>query len=70
MGLEAVGEVPADFDVFAKRSACRPQRKVRASKRVDNFSRFSPLFREQPWQRVPASLRASRSTLLHSAQSP
>jgi len=49
---QAIGEVPANFRVFAKRPACRSQRKAHRSKRVDNLCRFSPLFREQTWQRV------------------
>ncbi len=52
MGRQAIGEVPANFHVFAKRSPRRSQQKAHASKRVDHLCRFSPLFREQPWQRV------------------
>jgi SRSO17 transposase len=52
LGPQAIGEVPANFRVFAKRPACRSQRKEHRSKRVDNLCRFSPLFREQAWQRV------------------
>lgn len=52
MGQQAIGEVPANFHVFAKRPAYRSQQKAHASKRVDNLCRFSPLFREQPWRRV------------------
>lgn len=52
MGQQAIGEVPANFHVFAKRPACRSQQKAHRAKRVDNLCRFSPLFREQPWQRV------------------
>ena len=52
MGQQAIGEVPANFHVFAKRPACRSVQKAHASKRVDNLCRFSPLFREQPWRRV------------------
>ena len=52
MGQQAIGEVPSNFRVFAKRPACRSQQKAHASKRVDNLCRFSPLFRAQPWQRV------------------
>ena len=52
MGQQAIGEVPANFHVFAKRPAYRSQQKAHRAKRVDNLCRFSPLFREQPWQRV------------------
>ena len=52
LGQQAMGEVPANFRVFAKRPAYRSQQKAHASKRVDNLCRFSPLFRGQPWQRV------------------
>jgi SRSO17 transposase len=52
MGQQAIGEVPANFHVFAKRPTYRSTQKAHASKRVDHLCRFSPLFREQPWQRV------------------
>jgi len=52
MGQQAIGEVPANFHVFAKRPAYRSQQKAHRAKRVDNLCRFSPLFREQPWHRV------------------
>jgi SRSO17 transposase len=52
MGQQAIGEVPANFHVFAKRPAYRSQQKAHASKRVDNLCRFSSLFREQPWRCV------------------
>ncbi|MEK7757967.1 MAG: IS701 family transposase [Planctomycetota bacterium] len=52
MGQQAIGEVPKNFRVFAKRPACRSTQKAHGAKRVDNLCRFSPLFREQPWQRV------------------
>jgi SRSO17 transposase len=52
MGQQAIGEVPKNFYVFAKRPACRSHQKAHGAKRVDNLCRFSPLFREQPWQRV------------------
>lgn len=42
--------MPANFHIFAKRPAHRSAQKSHASKRVDNLCRFSPLFREQPWQ--------------------
>ena len=49
---QAIGEAPANFHVFAKRPVCRSWQKAHRPKRVDNLCRFSPLFREQPWQRV------------------
>jgi len=52
MGQQAIGEVPANFRVFAKRPAYRSPQKAHRAKRADNLCRFSPLFREQPWQRV------------------
>ena len=52
MGQQAIGEVPANFHVFAKRPAYRSTQQAHASKRVDHLCRFSPLFREQAWQRV------------------
>ncbi len=52
MGQQAIGEVPANFHVFAKRPAYRSLQKAHRARRVDNLCRFSPLFREQPWQRV------------------
>jgi SRSO17 transposase len=52
MGQQAIGEVPANFRVFAKRPAYRSQQKAHRAKRVDHLCRFSPRFREQPWQRV------------------
>jgi SRSO17 transposase len=55
MGQQAIGEVPANFHVFAKRPAYRSTQKAHASKRVDNLCRFSPLFRSlgaPRWQRV------------------
>src|SRR5438128_1536876 len=52
LGQQAIGEVPKNFHVFAKRPACRSQQRAHGSKRVDNLCRFSPLFRKQPWRRV------------------
>jgi len=50
LGQQAIGEVPANFRVFAQRPAYRSLQKAHASKRVDNICRFSPLFREPPWR--------------------
>jgi SRSO17 transposase len=52
LGQQAIGEVPRNFRVFAKRPACRSLQRAHGSKRVDNLRPFSPLFREQPWRRV------------------
>lgn len=52
LGQQAIGEVPKNFHVFAKRPACRSLQRAHGSKRVDNLCRFSPLFREQEWRRV------------------
>lgn len=52
LGQQAIGEVPKNFHVFAKRPACRSLQRAHASKRVDNLCRFSPLFRNQPWRPV------------------
>jgi SRSO17 transposase len=52
MGQQAIGEVPSNFYVFAKRPAYRSQQKAHRPKRVDNLCRWSPLFREQQWRRV------------------
>ena len=52
LGQQAIGEVPRNFYVFARRPACRSMQKAHRPKRVDNLCRFSPLFRDQAWQRV------------------
>jgi SRSO17 transposase len=52
LGQQAIGEVPKNFHVFARRPACRSLQRAHGSKRVDNLCRFSPLFREQKWRRV------------------
>jgi SRSO17 transposase len=52
LGQQAIGEVPKNFHVFAKRPACRSMQRAHGSKRVDNLCRFSPLFREQQWRQV------------------
>jgi SRSO17 transposase len=52
LGQQAIGEVPKNFRVFAKRPACRSGQRAHGSKRVDNLCRFSPLFREQGWRRM------------------
>jgi SRSO17 transposase len=52
MGQQAIGEVPSNFYVFARRPAYRSQQKAHRPRRVDNLCRWSPLFREQAWRRV------------------
>lgn len=52
LGQQAIGEVPKNFHVFAKRPACRSLQRAHGSKRVDNLCRFSPLFREQQWRQI------------------
>lgn len=52
LGQQAIGEVPANFHVFTKRPAYRSLQNAHRPKRIDNLCRFSPLFREQPWQRM------------------
>jgi SRSO17 transposase len=52
LGQQAIGEVPANFHVFAQRPAYRSWQKAHRPKRVDNLGRFSPRFAAQPWQRV------------------
>jgi hypothetical protein len=52
MGQQAIGEVPSNFRVFARRQAYRSRQKVHRPRRVDNLCRFSPLFRKQAWRCV------------------
>ncbi len=52
LGQQAIGEVPKNFHVFAKRPACRSLQRAHGSRRVDHLCRFSPPFRKQPWRRV------------------
>jgi SRSO17 transposase len=52
LGQQAIGEVPANFHLFAQRPAYCSFQRAHAPKRVDNIVRFSPLFREQAWRRV------------------
>jgi SRSO17 transposase len=51
MGQLAVGEVPKNFHVWARRPACRSAQAAHASSRVDNLAIFSPVFRDQDWKR-------------------
>lgn len=51
-GQRVIGEVRSNFRCWTKRPACRSFQGPHASKRVDNVRRFSPVFRQQSWQRV------------------
>jgi SRSO17 transposase len=53
LGQRAIGEVPANFHCWPIWPHYRSQQAAHASKRVDNVCRFSPVFREQGWKRVP-----------------
>lgn len=80
LGQQAIGEVPSNFRVFAKRPACRSSQRAHASKRVDNFCTFSPVFRNQEWRRMtvkettrgPAEweVKAARVHLADTSQKP
>ena len=52
LGQKAIGEVPANFRVWAKRPACKSHRAEHASHRVDNIVSHSPTFYGQSWQRM------------------
>ena len=52
VGKWAVGEVPSNFNCWPTWPHYRSSQAAHASKRVDNVCRFSPIFREQEWQRV------------------
>ncbi len=51
-GQRVIGEVRSNFRCWTKRPACRSFQGPHASKQVDNICRFSPVFRQQSWQRV------------------
>ncbi len=53
LGQRAIGEVPANFYCWPRWPHCRSSQAAHASKRVDNVCRFSPIFRDQEWKRVP-----------------
>jgi len=63
LGQQAVGEVPKNFHVFAKRPACRSLQRAHGSSRVDHLCRFSPLFRNQRWRPVTVK-EATRGPLV------
>ena len=50
LGQKAIGEIPANFRVWAKRPACKSHRAEHASHRVDNIEKYSPAFYGQQWQ--------------------
>jgi SRSO17 transposase len=50
LGQKAIGEIPSNFRVWAKRPACKSNRAEHASHRVDNMVRHSPAFYSQPWR--------------------
>lgn len=50
LGQKAIGEVPANFRVWAKRPACKSHRAEHASHRVDNIVKHSPAFYGQQWR--------------------
>jgi len=52
LGLRGMGEVKANFRCWATKPACRSLRAEYASHTVENLCRFSPVFRQQNWQRV------------------
>lgn len=52
LGQRAIGEVPTNFHCWATWPAYRSLQAAHASKRADNVCRYSPVFREQEWQRV------------------
>lgn len=51
-GQRVIGEVRSNFRCWTKRPACRSFQGPHASKQVDNVCRFSPVFRQQSWQRL------------------
>lgn len=52
IGQKAIGEVPANFRVWAKKPACKSNRAEHASHRVDKIASHSPAFYGQPWQKM------------------
>ncbi len=50
LGQKAIGEIPANFRVWAKRPACKSHRAEHASRRVDNIVKYSPAFYGQAWR--------------------
>jgi len=52
LGQKAIGEVPANFRVWARRPACKSNRAEHASHRVDKISSHSPAFYGQSWHKM------------------
>jgi len=52
IGQKAIGEVPANFRVWAKKPACKSNRAEHSSHRVDKIASHSPAFYGQPWQKM------------------
>jgi SRSO17 transposase len=52
LGQRGIGEVPKDFSCWPTRPHCRSLHAAHAARRVDNVCRHSPVFTEQPWQRM------------------
>jgi len=50
LGQKAIGEVPSNFRVWAKRPACKSFRAEHASRRVDKMACHSPAFYGQAWR--------------------
>jgi SRSO17 transposase len=51
-GQRSIGEVRSNFRCWPTWPHCRSLQGPHASKRVDNVCRYSPVFRDQEWQRV------------------
>lgn len=52
LGLRGMGEVKSNFHCWPTRPAYRSLHPSHASHLVENVCRFSPVFREQEWQRI------------------
>jgi SRSO17 transposase len=52
LGQKAIGEVPANFRVWARRPAYKSNRAEYSSSRVDNTGTYSPTFYNQPWRKM------------------
>ena len=52
LGQNAIGEVPANFRVWARRPACTSPRAEHASHRVDKIASHSPVFYGQTWRKM------------------
>ena len=52
LGQKAIGEVPGNYRVWARKPACKSSRAEHSSHRVDNIVTHSPTFAKQPWREV------------------